>query len=678
MPTASSATGSRPLSNRAAPRIASGARNSSSEAIREPAAEALAERIKELNCLYGISNLFETEGVSLPWIMQRAVDLIPAAWQYPENACARIAIDGQVFTTANFRPTAWKQTTAIVVNGQKAGNVCVCYLTPPPGAGDPFFLEEEQRLLAAIGERLGKVLWLKRAEEALRESEERYRVLTEQVTEGVALVQDDHFRYVNPAFCRIFALASPAALAGRPIRPPGIDDDPIARCYGGLQGENAGRPVTDVQRLPCAGAACWIQVSHNPISYRGRPALLSTFRDVTDLKEQQMAAERRADSLGRENRVLRSSLRERYRLGDIIGRCDSMQTVYEMILKAAATDASVAIYGESGTGKELVARAIHDHGHRKGQRFLAVNCGAIQEPLFEREFFGHRKGAFSGAHADAPGYLDLAAGGTLFLDEVGELTLSMQVKLLRALEGGGYTPVGDTEPRVKDFRIISAANIPLCEKVAAGAMREDFFYRVQVIQIRLPPLRQRRQDIPLLVDHFLRQMAPCFGAVRVPGRIMDLLMDHDWPGNVRELRNVLQRYATLGHLEFFGADRPPAEAPAGDTSLNLPQAVGRLEQALISRALAHTGGHRTRAAGLLGISRRALFRKLAAAPVPLAPESGENAQTASIVFLFVWNNLTVFPASGTPFALQWQRGSKRPVIIRSQRRPRGILWRMGS
>ncbi|MBW2356527.1 MAG: PAS domain S-box protein, partial [Deltaproteobacteria bacterium] len=355
MPTASSATGSRPLSNRAAPRIASGARNSSSEAIREPAAEALAERIKELNCLYGISNLFETEGVSLPWIMQRAVDLIPAAWQYPENACARIAIDGQVFTTANFRPTAWKQTTAIVVNGQKAGNVCVCYLTPPPGAGDPFFLEEEQRLLAAIGERLGKVLWLKRAEEALRESEERYRVLTEQVTEGVALVQDDHFRYVNPAFCRIFALASPAALAGRPIRPPGIDDDPIARCYGGLQGENAGRPVTDVQRLPCAGAACWIQVSHNPISYRGRPALLSTFRDVTDLKEQQMAAERRADSLGRENRVLRSSLRERYRLGDIIGRCDSMQTVYEMILKAAATDASVAIYGESGTGKELVA-----------------------------------------------------------------------------------------------------------------------------------------------------------------------------------------------------------------------------------------------------------------------------------------------------------------------------------
>lgn len=628
MPSTPSATGSRPLSNRAAPRIASGARNSSSEAIREPAADALAERIKELNCLYGISNLFETEGVSLPWIMQRAVDLIPAAWQYPEHACARIEIDGQVYATADFRPTARKQTSDIVVNGEKVGSVCVCYLAPPPGTRDPVFLEEEQRLLTAIGERLGKVLWLKRAEEALRESEERYRVLTEQVTEGVALVQDDRFCYVNPAFARIFGLPSPGDPAGRPTRRTGTGDaDPIARCYAGLQGEGAGRPVTEVHRLPCAGATCWIQVCHNPIRYRGRPALLSTFRDVTDLKEQQMAAERRADSLGRENRVLRSSLGQRYRLGDIIGRCESMQTVYEMILKAAATDASVAIYGESGTGKELAARAIHTHSHRKNRRFLAVNCGAVQESLFEREFFGHRKGAFSGAHADAPGYLDLAAGGTLFLDEVGELTLNMQVKLLRAIEGGGYTPVGATEPRMKDFRIISAANTPLCDRVAAGAMREDFFYRVQVIQIRLPPLRHRRQDIPLLVDHFLRQMAPHFGAVRVPGRIMDLLMDHDWPGNVRELRNVLQRYATLGSLEFFTTDTQPAEAAAADAPLNLPRAVGRLEQALISQALARSGGHRTRAAALLGISRRALFRKLGSAAVPLAPESGELAKS---------------------------------------------------
>jgi PAS domain S-box-containing protein len=588
---------------------------------------ALAERIKELNCLYGISNLFETEGVSLPWIMQRAVDLIPAAWQYPANACARIDIDGQAYATANFRQTPWFQTSEIVVNGRRAGSVSVHYLEPPRHAEDPFFLEEEQRLLNAIGERLGKVLWLKRAEEALRESEECYRVLTEQITEGVALVQDHRFCYVNPAFCRIFGLSSPAALAGCPIhRPATGDDDPIVRSYAALDRRDAAGPITEVHPIACDGASRWIQVCHNPIRYKGQPALLSTFRDVTDLKEQQMDAERRADCLGRENRVLRSSLRERYRLGDIIGRCESMQTVYETILKAAATDASVAIYGESGTGKELAARAIHAHSPRKSQRFVAVNCGAVQESLFEREFFGHRKGAFSGAHADAPGYLDLAAGGTLFLDEIGELTLNMQVKLLRAIEGGGYCPVGSTEPRVKDFRLISAANTPLKERVASGAMREDFFYRVQVLRICLPPLRDRRQDIPLLVDHFLRQMTPGVGAVRVPGRIMDLLMDHDWPGNVRELRNVLQRYATLGHLEFFNTDPPPVASPSDDTPLDLPRAIQRLEQTMIARALSHAGGNRTRAAALLGISRRALFRKLATETVPISPISGEEAQ----------------------------------------------------
>ena len=183
-----------------------------------------------------------------------------------------------------------------------------------------------------------------------------------------------------------------------------------------------------------------------------------------------------------------------------------MQEVYELILKAAATEACVAVFGESGSGKELVAHAIHDHSAQKSKRFVAVNCGAIQESLFEREFFGHRKGAFSGAHADAPGYLDMADGGTLFLDEVSELTLNMQAKLLRAIDGGGYRPIGGTETILTDFRIISASNVILSEKVTSGHMRNDFFYRIQVIQIQLPPLRDRKQDIPLLVEHFLENM----------------------------------------------------------------------------------------------------------------------------------------------------------------------------
>lgn len=570
----------------------------------------LAERVKELNCLYGISNLLENQDVSLAWIMHRAVELIPAAWQYPDHACARIRIDGREYTSKNFTTTRWRQSTKIILNGNHVGDLEVYYVRPPPDSGDDPFLEEEDRLLRAIGERLSKVLWLKSSEEALKESEERYRVLTEQVAEGVTLVQMGRFCYVNPAFCKLFNIPSAEDLHGGQVhRPPAGDADEIARLYGARTDGIIDAKVEEVHRLIRCERTLWIQVCHSPISFKSRPALLSTFKDITEIKEQQIAAQRKAEVLNDENRVLRSSLKERFRLGDILGRSPAMQEVYEIILKAAATDASVAVFGESGTGKELVAHAIHDHSVRKNKRFVAVNCGAIQESLFEREFFGHRKGAFSSAHKDSPGYLDMADGGTLFLDEVGELTTNMQVKLLRAIEGGGYRPVGGTQAISTDFRIISASNTALSEKVNSGQMRNDFFYRIQVIQIQLPPLRSRKQDIPLLVEHFLRIMKIPFPTGRVPGHAMDILIEYDWPGNVRELRNVLQRYVTLGHLEFL-SPRSAIGSASISTGLNLRQAVQDLEKSLISKALQQAGGNRTHAAALLGISRRALFRKL--------------------------------------------------------------------
>jgi two-component system, NtrC family, response regulator HydG len=573
------------------------------------APNALTERIKELNCLYGISNLLENQDVSLAWIMQRAVDLIPSAWQYPEKACARIRLDGQEYMSRHFRTTDWHQHKAIRLNGEHVGDVDVYYTQSPPVCGDGPFLEEENRLLRAISERLSKVLWLKRAEAELKESEARYRVLTEQVAEGVALVQDDRFCYVNPAFCRIFNVPSVEDLRGGRVHQAPEGD--IARLYGPSADGIIQARVEGVHRLARPEKTIWIQVCHSPITFRGRSARLSTFKDITEIKEQQMAAQQRADRLSSENRLLRSSLKERYRLGDILGHSPAMQDVYELILKAAATDASVAIFGESGSGKELAAHAIHDHGTRKSKPFVAVNCGAIQETLFEREFFGHRKGAFSSAHADSPGYLDMADGGTLFFDEVGELTVNMQAKLLRALEGGGYRPVGSMELNQADFRLISASNTALDDKVNSGRMRNDFFYRIQVIRIQLPPLRHRRQDIPLLVEHFLRKMKTESGPARIPGRIMDALTEYNWPGNVRELRNVLQRYVTLGHLEFC-APGPTSSATAGATELNLRQASRQMEQSLILQALHQAGGNRTQAAAMLGISRRALFRKMSA------------------------------------------------------------------
>ena len=574
------------------------------------APNALAERIKELNCLYGISNLFENQDVSLSWIMQRAVELIPSAWQYPENACARIRIDDQEYTSQNFKETHCRQNAKIILNDQHVGDVNVFYLLTPPTGEEGPFLEEEDRLLRAIGERLSKVLWLKRSEEALKESENRYRVLTEEVAEGVALVQDSRFYYVNPAFCRMFNVSSSEDMREKQVHNPSIGEaDEIAMLYKSTADDIVSEKVEEVLPLTRPEENFWVQVSHIPIAFKGRPALLSTFKDVTEIKEQQLAAQQMAEQLDSENRVLKSSLKERYRLGEILGRSPAMQTVYELILKAAATEASVAVFGESGSGKELVAHAIHNHSDRKDKRFVAVNCGAIQESLFEREFFGHRKGAFSSAHADAPGYLDMADGGSLFLDEVSELTTNMQAKLLRAIEGGGHRPVGAAEALSSDFRIISASNTVLGDKVATGRMRNDFFYRIQVIQIQLPPLRERRQDIPLLVEHFLRKMKTSSGNSKVPGRVMDILVEYDWPGNVRELRNVLQRYVTLGHLEFLSPNSESTSEPIV-TSIDLREAVGQLEKSLIKRALGQACGNRTQAAKLLGISRRALFRKM--------------------------------------------------------------------
>lgn len=571
------------------------------------APNALTERVKELNCLYGISNLVEIQDVSLPWILTRAVELIPAALQFPEKACARIKLDNHEYLSTNFKETRWGRNTKIMLNGRHVGDLDVFYVEAVCPDESGLFLEEESQLLRAISERLSRVLWMKLSEEALRESEERYRVLMEQVTDGVCLVQNLLFCYVNPAFCRMFNIPSPEAMTGQSVRSVTVGDgEDIMHMYYSCTDTGCEEKLENVYRLTRPDRTVWVQASHTPITFKGRPALLSTFNDVTEIKEQQVVAQHLAAQLNDENRLLRSSLKDRYRFGNIIGRSPLMQEVFELILKAAVSDASVAVFGESGSGKELVAQSIHEHSPRKNRNFVAVNCGAVQESLFEREFFGHRKGAFSGAHADSAGYLDLADHGTLFLDEVSELTVGMQAKLLRAIEGGGFRPLGSTETKYPDLRIISASNVSLGEKVSRGQMRNDFFYRLQVIQIQLPPMRQRKQDIPLLVDHFADNISP--SAVKIPGHIMDRLLEYDWPGNVRELRNVLQRYVTLGKLEFLAPGMIGSQVST-EPDFQLDRALRQLEESLITQALSQTGGNRTRAAALLGISRRALSRK---------------------------------------------------------------------
>lgn len=374
------------------------------------------------------------------------------------------------------------------------------------------------------------------------------------------------------------------------------------------------QPFESVFRLQMAsGKYKWVRNRGVGI-YDAQGELLRIEGLVTDID----ASKQAELELNKENQRLRDSIKDRFRFGRILGRSEPMQQVYEMILRAAAANANVIIYGESGTGKELVSRAIHDLSDRREQAFVPVNCGAIPESLLESEFFGYKKGAFTGADRDKSGFLDLAHGGTLFLDEVGEIGLAMQVKLLRAIEGGGYTPVGGKHTRKTDIRIVAATNRDTLQMLRDGQMREDFYYRIHIIPIHLPPLRNRRPDIPLLVEHFLtsygdegRKFYP------LSGDMMDQLTRYHWPGNVRELQNVLHRLVTLGRLilEDTHPDRSATEMEGRETSSRvssdqLADAVAQFEKEFLLEQLQRQRWHVTRTAAALGVDRRTLQRKM--------------------------------------------------------------------
>jgi DNA-binding NtrC family response regulator len=294
-----------------------------------------------------------------------------------------------------------------------------------------------------------------------------------------------------------------------------------------------------------------------------------------------------------------------------------MQEVYQSIVKAAASDANVLICGESGTGKEQVARTIHHLSKRKEGALVPVNCGAVPETLFEREFFGHRKGAFSGATTDKPGYFDQAHEGTLFLDEIAEMPLDLQVKLLRALEYNEYTPLGAPRSKQVDVRIISATNKDLKTYLREGLIREDFFYRIRIIVINLPPLRERSEDIPLLAEHFLKLYGDGKSCCSISGRIMDTLCSYHWPGNVRELQNELQRYLAEQRLEFIGIGQPAGEneshGPGFDIDISrttFQEAVEAFEKEVLKKALLHNDWHRGNTAKQLNIPSKTLYNKI--------------------------------------------------------------------
>lgn len=318
--------------------------------------------------------------------------------------------------------------------------------------------------------------------------------------------------------------------------------------------------------------------------------------------------------LFQENRFLRRELRRQNNYSEIVGESDSLKRVFDLIEKVAATSASVLIQGESGTGKELVARSIHFKSDRNARPFLAINCGALPESLLESELFGHVKGAFTGAAASKDGYFRSTAGGTLFLDEVGDMPAVLQVKLLRALQEHEVTPVGAASPVPFDARIITATNKDLEHEIAQGGFREDLFYRLNVVEIEVPPLRERSEDIPLLVEHFVRTSAHRQGIVekRISRAAIVTLCGYSWPGNIRELEHVIERAMILSGDEI-NVESLPSRMAGGDGRASIDRSSPTLEDVekkYVIDVMASVGEDKAAAAKILGIDLSTLYRKL--------------------------------------------------------------------
>jgi two-component system response regulator PilR (NtrC family) len=340
-----------------------------------------------------------------------------------------------------------------------------------------------------------------------------------------------------------------------------------------------------------------------------------------DVDELKLIVEKALERLHlvRENRAFKRAQRERGRLDQLIGRSERMQAVYQMVETVAAVQSTVLITGESGTGKEMVARAVHNLSPRVDKPFMPINCGAFTETLLESELFGYVRGAFTGATANRKGLFEAADRGTIFLDEVGEMSPTMQVKLLRVLQERKVRPVGAHEETAIDTRVIAATNRDLAAMVKQGGFREDLFYRISVIPIELPPLREKREDIPELVEHFVQKFCAQTGrTLRISEKATELLERYSWPGNVRELEHTIERAVALERSDTIQPESLPQQitnySPAGvasdfdlpDEGLNLTAHLDQLEKTYLLEALRRTGGNQTRAAEILHLSVRSL------------------------------------------------------------------------
>jgi PAS domain S-box-containing protein len=440
-------------------------------------------------------------------------------------------------------------------------------------------------------------------------------ILLDSINDGVFTVdRERHITYFNRAAERITGV----------VRHEAID----RRCWEVFRGSHCERDCALKQTMetgrPVSNKMVYIVDARNgkrvPISIstallygNGGEVIggIEAFRDLSQVEE------------------LRKELLGKYTFDDIIGRSPAMQKLFEILPIVATTDSTVLIEGASGTGKELVARALHNLSPRKSKRFVAINCGALPDTLLESELFGHKAGAFTDARHDKPGRFALADGGTIFLDEIGDISPAMQVRLLRVLQEKVIEPLGSVEPVKVDVRVVVAANRDLGRMTRNGKFREDLFYRINVIRLELPVLRDRREDIPLLVEHFVRKfnLRNNKNISGLAEGAMQALLEHDYPGNVRELENIIEHAFVLCQGGVIEGEHLPPYLPRIGVPLEIVKSgrtLGDLERTAIEGALRKHGGNRSAAAKELGIDVSTLFRKSKSLGISLPEKDGRH------------------------------------------------------
>ncbi len=437
-------------------------------------------------------------------------------------------------------------------------------------------------------------LSLRKLRQELELERDRFRALAQATSEGIVIHDSGIIAEANPAAESVTGY-SREELTGRNI------SELFAKEFRKSVAENNGNQPFEVRGIKKDGNSSVLEIRTGTVRYRDQHLGMLAIRDIT-----------RKKFLERENIALRKNLSRSERFGEMVGKSAAMKKVYEHLARAAASDETVVVCGETGTGKELAARTVFQMSANYTKSFVAVNCAAVLDSLFESQFFGYCKGAFTGAVRDMPGFFDQSQGGVLFLDEIAELMPGMQAKLLRVLQDRDYRPVGGVISRVADVRIIAASNKDLRKMVLEGKMREDFFHRLNVLTVEIPPLRDRKEDIPLLTEHFLRLNRS--GIHIIPDEIMSQFYEYPWPGNVRELFNVLRRFIATGEADIGGYPTAVPSEIGGITPvrdhLPLSRAVDEFESRYIARIISRCQGQKKQAAEILGVDRKTLYNKL--------------------------------------------------------------------